>query len=56
MVAETSLQPLYEGEPLFLGLVRMMGEGGSRFLRPVGWLTDPRRGEVLQLDALFERR
>ena len=56
VVAETSLRPLYEGEPLFLDLVRMMGEYGFRFLRPVGWLSDPRNGEVLQLDALFERR
>ena len=56
VVAETSLRPLYEGEPLFLDLVRMMNEYGFRFLRPVGWLSDPRNGEVLQLDALFERR
>lgn len=56
VVAETSLRPLYEGEPLFLDLVEMMAAAGFRFLRPVGWLSDPRSGEVLQLDALFERR
>jgi len=56
VVAETSLRPLYEGEPLFLDLVEMMGALGFRFLRPVGWLSDPRSGEVLQLDALFEQR
>jgi FkbM family methyltransferase len=56
VVAETSLRPLYEGEALFLDLVRLMDESGCRFLRPVGWLNDPRSGEVLQLDALFERR
>jgi hypothetical protein len=33
----------------------MMGEHGFRFLRPVGWLSDPRSGEILQLDALFEQ-
>jgi FkbM family methyltransferase len=56
VVAETSLRPLYEAEPLFLDLVRILDEAGFRFLRPVGWLSDPRNGEVLQLDALFERR
>jgi FkbM family methyltransferase len=55
VVAETSLRPLYEGEALFLDLVGIMNESGFRFLRPVGWLSDPRNGEVLQLDALFER-
>lgn len=55
VVAETSLRPLYEGEPLFLDLVGIMAEAGFRFLRPVSYLADPRSGEVLQLDALFER-
>jgi FkbM family methyltransferase len=55
VVAETSLRPLYEGEPLLLDLVAIMAAAGFRFLRPVGWLTDPRNGEILQLDALFER-
>jgi FkbM family methyltransferase len=55
VVAETSLRSLYEGEPLFLELVQKMREHGFRFLRPVGCLSDPRSGEVLQLDALFER-
>jgi FkbM family methyltransferase len=55
VVAETSLRPLYEGEPPFLDLVKTMADAGFRFLRPVGWLTDPRNGEILQLDALFEQ-
>lgn len=55
VVAETSLRQLYEGEPLFLDLVGIMADAGFRFLRPVGWLADPRNGEMLQLDALFER-
>lgn len=56
VVAETSLRPLYEGEPLFLDLVGIMAKAGFEFLRPVGWLADPRNGEILQLDALFEAR
>lgn len=55
IVAETSLKPMYQGEPVFLDIVECMKEWGFRFLRPVGWLSDPRNGELLQLDALFER-
>jgi FkbM family methyltransferase len=55
VVAETSMRPLYDGEPLFLELVEIMARAGFKFLRPVGWLADPRNGEILQLDALFER-
>ncbi len=55
VVAETSLRPMYEGEPLFLDLVEMMKGFGFRFLRPVGWLKEPHSGEIIQIDALFER-
>ncbi|HLH75233.1 MAG TPA: FkbM family methyltransferase [Candidatus Binataceae bacterium] len=55
VIAETSLRPLYDGEPLFLDLVEIMAQTGFKFLRPVGWLTEPRSSEILQLDALFER-
>jgi FkbM family methyltransferase len=54
VVLEASLRPMYEGEVLFLDLVRLMAAYGFRFLRPVGWLTDRKTGEVLQIDALFE--
>ena len=55
VVAETSLKPMYKDEPVFLDIVDCMKERGFRFLRPVGWLNDPRNGELIQLDALFER-
>jgi FkbM family methyltransferase len=55
VVAEASLRRMYEGEPLFLDLVELMKSKGFNFLRPVGSLPDPRNGEILQLDALFER-
>lgn len=54
-VLEASFKPMYEGEVLFLDLVRMMECYGFRFRSPVGWLSDPATREVLQLDALFER-
>lgn len=54
-VLETSFKPMYEGEALFMDVVRMMEDHGFRFERPVGWLTAPGNGEVLQMDALFVR-
>lgn len=55
VVLEASFAPMYEGELLFMDLARMMEEQGFRFKRPVGWLAEPRSGEVLQMDALFVR-
>lgn len=52
-VLETSFKTLYEGETLFMDIVRMMEEWGFRFERPVSWLTVLENGEVLQMDALF---
>jgi len=54
-VLETSFKPLYHGELLFLDIVRLLETQGLRFSRPVGWLTAPQTGEVLQMDALFVR-
>jgi FkbM family methyltransferase len=55
VVLEASLRPMYEGEALFLDLVRLMHGYGFRFLRPVGWLADPKTDEVLQMDILFAK-
>jgi FkbM family methyltransferase len=55
VVLEASLRPMYEGEVLFLDLVCLMAGYGFHFLRPVGWLTDRKTDEVLQIDTLFER-
>jgi FkbM family methyltransferase len=54
-VLEASFKPMYEGEALFLDLVRMMESYGFRFSRPVDFLPDPATREILQIDALFER-
>lgn len=54
-VLEASFKPMYEGEILFLDLVRMMECYGFRFRRPVDFLADPATREILQVDALFER-
>jgi hypothetical protein len=55
VVVETSFTPMYEGESLFRQIQDLMGGHGFEFRRPVGWLTHPRTGEVLQMDALFTR-
>lgn len=55
VVLETSFKPMYENEPVFMDLVRIMEDQGFRFEQPVGWLEAPQTGEVLQMDALFVR-
>jgi len=56
VVLEVSFKPLYEGELLFLDMIQLMKDHGFRFLRPVGWLKDPKTGEILQADMLFARK
>lgn len=56
VIVETSFTPMYEGETLFFDLIKLMDEYGFLFLRPVGWLSDPMNGEILQMDALFSRK
>ena len=34
-------------------LVEIMRNSGSRFSRPVGFLSDSRTGEILHVDAFF---
>lgn len=46
---------MYEGEVSFMELAQIMEGHGFSFERPVGWLPDPRTGEILQMDALFVR-
>jgi len=53
VVAEASLKPMYEGETLLMDLVESMRSCGFSFFRPIGFLADPRTGEILQIDALF---
>lgn len=53
VVLEASFKPMYEGELLFMDIVRLMEEHDFRFERPVGWLAAPDSGEILQMDALF---
>jgi FkbM family methyltransferase len=56
VILEASFKPMYEGEMVFMDIVRLMEEYGFRFLRPVGWLSHPKTGEILQMDALFVKK
>ena len=54
--AEMSLAPLYAGSVGFNDLYRMMEERGFRCISIEPNFTDPNTYEVLQTDAIFERR
>ena len=56
IILEASLRPMYEGEVLFTGMIQLLDSYGFDFLRPIGWLSSPSNGEILQLDCLFQRR
>lgn len=53
VVMETSFVPLYDGEATFLQLLDSMNQRGFRFVRPIGFLEDPKSNEILQADVLF---
>jgi FkbM family methyltransferase len=55
VILEASFKLMYEGELLFTELLPFMSELGFQFIRPVGWLIDPKSEEILQMDALFMR-
>lgn len=55
IVSELSFKPMYEGERVFTEMLALMDNYGFRFVRPLDFLRDPKTGEILQLDALFER-
>lgn len=55
VVLEASFKPMYEGEMLFMDIVRLMEGYNFTFMRPVGWFNDPNTGEIIQIDALFQR-
>lgn len=55
VLLETSFKPMYEGELLFTEILQFMGNCGFKFLRPMDFLRNDKTGEILQVDALFER-
>lgn len=55
VVLEASFKPMYQGEILFMDIVKLMEGFEFSFLRPVGMLSDPQTNEIIQMDALFQR-
>ena len=53
VVLEASFKPMYEGEPTFVEMIKLMEQFGFSLLRPIGWLADPKTGEILQMDLIF---
>jgi len=53
VVLEASFKPMYQGEVPFTEILEIMKQKDFEFLRPVGCLSHPKTGEILQIDALF---
>jgi len=53
LLIETSFEPLYEGQPLFGDLHRMLVGWGFRFAGAISQELSPIDGRILQADSLF---
>lgn len=56
LLVELSLEPLYEGEPLFDAMYRRVHDDGFELRNVLHTLRQPSDQRPLQVDALFERR
>jgi FkbM family methyltransferase len=56
IVIEVSFQKLYEGQPLFNDIYRLLTERGFTFMGHLYQLLNPSNGSVLQADALFVKQ
>jgi FkbM family methyltransferase len=55
LIVEVSFQPLYDSQPLFDSIYRMLWELGFRYAGSMEQLKNPVDGSVLQADAVFLR-
>jgi len=55
VLMEVSFAKLYEGERDFKSMLELMSEHGFRFLRPLNYHTSPLTGQIIEMDALFQR-
>ncbi|OGT16735.1 MAG: hypothetical protein A2342_06100 [Gallionellales bacterium RIFOXYB12_FULL_54_9] len=55
VVLEASFKPMYQGECLFMEITELMKGMGFIFVRPLAWASDTKSGEIVQMDALFQR-
>ena len=55
VLVETSLERLYEGQPLFADIHKTFSEWGFAYAGALDQMNDPGSGKVLQQDSLFIR-
>lgn len=55
VLMEVSFSKLYEGERDFETIVVLLKKHGFRFVRPMNFHISPKTGEIIEMDALFER-
>jgi hypothetical protein len=56
VIVETSFEQLYEGQPLFPDVNRMLTEWGFTYLGGLDQFGDPQDNRPLQQDSVFVRR
>ena len=56
IIVETSFEPLYEGQPLFSDVYRMLTAQGFTYLGRLDQFCDPHDRRPLQQDSLFVKR
>lgn len=56
VLMEVSFSRLYEGERDFETIYEMMKTLGFRFVRPLDFHISPKTGDIIEMDALFERQ
>jgi hypothetical protein len=55
LIVETSMVPLYEGQPLFRQIMTMLDRLGFSYYGALSQFANPIDGSVLQADAIFMR-
>lgn len=55
VIVETSFEPLYEGQPLFDDIYRLMVDWGFTYSGSLDQLCSPRDGRILQADSIFQK-
>lgn len=56
LIIETSFRTLYEGQPLFADIYRMLTDWGFRYAGALDQLRDDNDGSIIQEDSLFARK
>ena len=55
VLMEVTFADLYDGEMDFRGISSLMMQAGFKFVRPLNFHVSPLTGEIIEMDALFQR-